>query len=92
MGPDQRLAITTHKVGKRITDRDNSINVWWTPAHQGVEDNEAADTWAKTAAEGALPGDDPTFLRDEPAAYDEKSGGGQSPANQGRIAERVGAR
>ena len=61
MGPGQRLAIATHKVGKRITDRDNSINVWWTPTHQGVESNEAADTWAKAAAERTPPGHDPSF-------------------------------
>ena len=78
MGPGQRLAITlaTREVGKRITNRDNSINIRWTPAHREVEGNEAAGTWAKAASEWTPPSDDSTFLR-------EKSDGGQIPGHQG---------
>ena len=32
------------------------------PPHQGVEGIEAADAWAKAAAEGRPPDDDPTYL------------------------------
>ena len=64
MGPGQRLAIATHKVGERITDRDNPITIRWTSAHQGAEGNGAADAWAKAAVEKTHPGDNPAFPRE----------------------------
>ena len=50
MGPRQRFALAIYEAGGRIASRNNTVTSRWTPAHQGV--NEAADTWAKSAAEG----------------------------------------
>ena len=36
---------------RRVTARDNEVNTQWTPARQGAESNEMADTWAKPAAD-----------------------------------------
>ena len=64
LGPGQRLAIAIREAGRRITSCNNTITVRWALAHRGVEGNEAADTWAKAAAERTPPGDDPAFLRE----------------------------
>ena len=64
MGPSQRLAVAIHEVGSRITSHGNAITVRRTPAHQGVEGNEAADTWAKAAAERTPPRGGPGYLRE----------------------------
>lgn len=44
MGPGQRLAIAIHEAGDRITSHNNTVTVRRTPAHQGAEGNETADT------------------------------------------------
>ena len=46
MGPGQRPATATHEVGGHISGRSSATTIRWTPAHQGVEGNEAARTWA----------------------------------------------
>ena len=55
MGPGQHLAVAIHEVDRRIASHGNTITVRWMPVHQGVEGNEAADTWAKAAAERTPP-------------------------------------
>ena len=33
MGPEQRLAIATHEVGSRVTNRGNAVTLWCPTAH-----------------------------------------------------------
>ena len=63
-GPVQALARATVDFSYEFRGRGNNVTVRWTPAHQGVEGNEQADTRAKRAAvreEGLA---DPIFLRE----------------------------
>ena len=55
LGPGQRFAVAAIEVATRITTRDNSVTVWWVPAHSGAEGNEVADRYAKSAATGEEP-------------------------------------
>ena len=36
MSPGQRFAIAIHEVGGRITSRNSTVTVRWTPAYQGA--------------------------------------------------------
>jgi len=46
IGPGQRHALHARAVRDRI---DCPVESWWCPAHSGIEENEVADEWAKTA-------------------------------------------
>ena len=75
-GHGQRLAMATHEVSERIVGRNSTVTIRWTPAHQGVEGNETADSRAKAAAEGRPPGRPGIPTRDQPIAHDKKGDGG----------------
>ena len=51
MGPGQRFVIAVMEVCERLMSRGNTLTLRWVPSHPGVEGNEAADEWAKRAAE-----------------------------------------
>ena len=47
----QALARVIVKLGGLLIERGCSVTIRWTPAHKGVEENEAAGFYAKLAAE-----------------------------------------
>ena len=51
-GPGQAFAVATIGLADEIHSRGSSVVIRWTPAHQGVEGNEAADGHAEEAAQG----------------------------------------
>lgn len=65
----QRRAVAAHDVSGRVIGRDSEVAVRWTPAHQGVEGNEMAGTWAKAAVMGSFYEDGQAYLREVSLSY-----------------------
>ena len=53
----------------RITSRDNTVTLRWTPAHAGVEGSHQADEMAKRAAEGGEERAQPPYLLEASLAH-----------------------
>ena len=50
-GPGQRFAIATREACSRLLSWGSNVALRWVPSHEGIGGNEAADGWAREAAE-----------------------------------------
>ena len=55
LGPAQRFAVVAIKVCDRIHASGDQVTIRWVPSYVGIEGNEAADRYAKAAADRSAP-------------------------------------
>ena len=85
----QRRAVAAHDVFGRVIGRDSEVAVRWTPAHQGVEGNEMAGTWAKAAVIGSFFEDGQAYLREVSLSYTTRTAEARSQATVRWISDHV---
>ena len=71
-GPAQAVARRAIHLSECIVGRENTITLYWTPSHRGIEGNEQADTWAKRAAEGREGRAEEPFVLEASLAHNRK--------------------
>lgn len=57
-GAGQDLAVEVIEWARQLYDSGNTITIRWVPGYRGVESNDVADAYARSAAEAVAPGSD----------------------------------